>query len=465
MRRSSVLLVLASVAFACNSSSSGGGGGGGFDASQDGPVYDSSMEDAGDAGTCQAPGGTTACTSCLASKCASQSGAAQSACAAVVSCYCACQLGDATCVKACGSGVTSSCVSGACALADCAAQSCTTECTVASPGSCTSEAGGPDAAADASPMDSSTTDASDASTPSDTGTDAHPGSDGGVVTLATSTKPWGMALDANNVYWTAYDPAAPTAGVVLKVPLAGGAVTTLASGRNGPQPIVVDATNVYWGDAYGGFVMEVPIGGGTPTTLASVGGLSPYGMVVDATNVYWTGGALVKEVPIAGGAVTTIGTTLGNGNATGIAIQGTNLYWQETGSTVTSTGTIMKLPTGGGSSTTLVSGLQGPLRLAVDPNNFYFNDSNHVVQAPLAGGTPTTLVLCDPASAIASDTTNIYYDYLGTVNALPIGTMVQTVLATPMYAPDGPIAVNATNVYWGTSSSSGNTGAIETTGK
>ena len=35
---------------------------------------------------------------------------------------------------------------------------------------------------------------------------------------------------------------------MLKVPLAGGAVTTIASGQTNPDAIAVDATSVYWLD-------------------------------------------------------------------------------------------------------------------------------------------------------------------------------------------------------------------------
>jgi hypothetical protein len=49
-----------------------------------------------------------------------------------------------------------------------------------------------------------------------------------------------IAVDFQNVYWTEGD-------AVLKVPSAGGAVTTLTAGAALPVSIAVDATSVYWG--------------------------------------------------------------------------------------------------------------------------------------------------------------------------------------------------------------------------
>jgi sugar lactone lactonase YvrE len=101
----------------------------------------------------------------------------------------------------------------------------------------------------------------------------------------------GMVVDATSVYWTSYDD-----GTVKKTSTAGGAVTTLASGQDGPVGIAVDATNVYWCCTVAGTVMTAPLDGGTATTIAS--GCDPWAIAVDATNVYWTNanGAVMKAV-------------------------------------------------------------------------------------------------------------------------------------------------------------------------
>src|SRR5262249_11329982 len=68
---------------------------------------------------------------------------------------------------------------------------------------------------------------------------------------------------------------------MVTVPLA-------SSGLSTPYGITVDAANVYFTDVNAGSVSKVPIGGGAPTTLVQAPGRAPMSIAVDSTRVYWT---------------------------------------------------------------------------------------------------------------------------------------------------------------------------------
>lgn len=112
---------------------------------------------------------------------------------------------------------------------------------------------------------------------------------GNVIDLASNlvSSPEGIAVDNSYVYWVETN-----AGTINKVPINGGAVTTLATGLDDPQRIVVDTNRVYWTElanriAGAGVIKKVPISGGQVTTLAS-GLNSPHDIAIDSTNIYWT---------------------------------------------------------------------------------------------------------------------------------------------------------------------------------
>ncbi len=131
-----------------------------------------------------------------------------------------------------------------------------------------------------------------------------------------------LALGAANVYYVA-------GNGIFKVPLEGGAPTLLAM-ADSPNTLAVDATNVYWtnfGDSgSNGTVMKIAMAGGPPTTLAS-GIRSPFGLAVDAIRVYWTGDNAVMAVPIAGGAAATLVPQDAAQGPFGIAVDTTSVYW------------------------------------------------------------------------------------------------------------------------------------------
>jgi hypothetical protein len=271
----------------------------------------------------------------------------------------------------------------------------------------------------------------------------------GLVTLASGQVcPWGMAIDATNVYWTTCGD--PTGGAVMKVPKAGGQPMALATGDR-LSGIAVDGTNVYWiagsEDASTGAVMKVPVNGGLATTLTPRPG-PPAHIAVDDTSVYWTEmmeGAVMK-VALGGGTPALVASA---NSPWAIAVDATSVYWLGNG--------VMKAAKGGGPAITLASPppILPNAGIAVDGTNVYWSSgppgaSSGVSKVPLDGGTPTLVaeVMSTVPGPIAVDDANIYYaDGSGMVLKVPLAGGAVTTIASGQTNPDA-IAVDATSVYW-----------------
>jgi hypothetical protein len=105
-----------------------------------------------------------------------------------------------------------------------------------------------------------------------------------------------LALDSTSVYWA-------NAFSVFRVGQDGGAPVTLASTPSSDldaTALAVDGSYVYWVNSWAslanaGTIMRVPIGGGTVETIAT-SQQSPVGIAVDATSVYWINQGTQKTV-------------------------------------------------------------------------------------------------------------------------------------------------------------------------
>ena len=279
---------------------------------------------------------------------------------------------------------------------------------------------------------------------------APPPSQAQLVTLAGGqTCPWGMAIDATSVYWT--DCGDPTGGTVQKVPKTGGAIVTLASG-DVLSGITVEGSNVYWvartADESGA-IKTVPVAGGTPMVVAAQSG-APSHIVADASYVYWgelNGGGVMKA-PLGGGAVTMVApATL----AFQIALGDTAVFWMDAPG-------LMTAPKTGGAPMSLAPAFGPPLPtggIAVDATTVYFStgrpNAAGISDVPIDGGAVSP-VASTPASngsgPVAIDATRVYWaDMSGAVYAAPLSGGTATLLAIGQDNVDA-IAVDDSAVYW-----------------
>lgn len=210
-----------------------------------------------------------------------------------------------------------------------------------------------------------------------------------------------IAVDKHNVYFTSHG---FTSGGVHKVPKTGGASVLLGTSSL-PKGIAVDATNVYWSDFTS--INKVPIAGGASVMLS--GGEPPgYGIAVDQGKVYWMDQAEVLEIPTAGGSESAIAPT---NEGEEIAVRNGTVFY-------TTKDSIMRA-LGGSPVTTLASGQNHPVALAVDDTNVYWIDQvsgsfpnivGSILEVPISGGTPTVLATgqANPTD-IAVDQTSVYW--------------------------------------------------------
>ncbi len=233
---------------------------------------------------------------------------------------------------------------------------------------------------------------------------------GAVATLAANPYPMdtgqdcyaiATAIDTTNLYWMSYGPGA----FVARMPLVGGPVTVLTTEdiENYWFGMAVDATNLYWSTE--STVMRLPLDGGAPVTLAPPpAGWQMSGIAVDATSVYWVGPQGIMKTPIDGGPAVALAPAT---NPNGLAVDGANVYWGES-----STGALMSVPIDGGAPAAWAAGLGTPVAIALDATRIYWTTGAGVLELPKGGGQLVRLASSAYAEAIALDTTYVYFSTL-----------------------------------------------------
>jgi hypothetical protein len=267
------------------------------------------------------------------------------------------------------------------------------------------------------------------------------------ITLVSGQDPIDFAVDATHIYWANKD--TDYSQSMRKMPVAGGAVTTLASGQLNTIQLTLDASYVYWTGGINSDVMKVPLGGGAVTTLAS-GQEFPIGIAVDAARVYWaskTNPGTVRSMPLGGGAIT-ISSSGQPGLVWSIALDATSMYMVSEGSILT------KVPLTGGTPVELAPSDgkgQGYNYVAVDATHVYWTTDDAVMKVPVGGGAPIILASNQQSSAgIVVDATNVYWtsgSNVSDVLKMPLNGGTPTRIASGQVAVR-TLAADATHVYW-----------------
>ncbi|HEX4336222.1 MAG TPA: hypothetical protein VH062_09935 [Polyangiaceae bacterium] len=276
-----------------------------------------------------------------------------------------------------------------------------------------------------------------------------------VVALSTGQFSQGIAIDSSFVYFTDISPAS-----VSKVPIAGGATTTLSTAvGSAPFSIAVDTVNAYWPTQGGNSIQKIALGGGSVTTLAT-GQSGPSGIAVDGLSAYWTNNTspsgTVAKVGLGGGSVTTLASA--QNAPDGIALFGGFVYFSDQGDS-SGNGSLMRVSTGGGAVATLKAGLLTPEAIAVDGTNIYWgSDAGSGTDAtiskmPIGGGAVTVIASSQSYfrdGTIATDGTSVYWANFGTKEIMKVaisGGSAPVVLASNVPSPMS-VAVNGQSVFF-----------------
>jgi hypothetical protein len=195
----------------------------------------------------------------------------------------------------------------------------------------------------------------------------------------------------------------------------------------------------------------------TPTgclvTLAQ--GIDISGLAVDATHVYWTdvnGGksGSVGKVPVGGGIVTTLATDQAFPNS--IVVNATHAFWASVNEEA-----IRRVPIAGGATTTLASSVNGACCLALNSTHLYYLSNLGVNRMPLAGGDPSVFAPADEgfAVALALTATHVFWraDLPGT-GSIKAKIMKKSLVdgtsptALIMSTSVGNLVADSGSVYW-----------------
>lgn len=256
--------------------------------------------------------------------------------------------------------------------------------------------------------------------------------DGGVpLILATDQpRPGGLVLHGGFLYWANSRYYHADKDQIVRMPMAGGEVQTLAIGQHLAHRLAVAGDEVYWTtlgeDGLAGSVLRGSTAGAPPVSLAS-GQKRPVSIVVDGDDVYWSNeghkrpsyfmDGSVMHLARAGAAAPAV-VAADESMPVSVVLDESHVYWT-TAAAVHSTsyqdGTIMKRARAGGEAVPLVSWRQESGLLALDDTHVYWFGrwGGSAFRIRKSGGAPEPLLAADERSAeinsVAVDDRFVYW--------------------------------------------------------
>lgn len=204
-----------------------------------------------------------------------------------------------------------------------------------------------------------------------------------------------FAVDAQRAYWALNFQTTNTDPLALgMVALGGGTAKPIVPGVFSADSIATNGTHVVWTSWPGGLHVSVPATGSDKVITPIYG----QALALDATHVYFYAYQEgIKRIAISGGSPTTLAAfTKESLTARTLKLWGSYVYWADNTGAVHS---VRRVPAAGGAVQTLhtspPSGTNLGWTLAVDDSNAYFNETSAsgslIRKVPVTGGATSTV--------------------------------------------------------------------------
>ena len=223
------------------------------------------------------------------------------------------------------------------------------------------------------------------------------GGDGGVSSVVTIDDDYAYFSESNNL---------------VRAPLAGGAVTVLATAQDYlftqfPNQLAVDDANLYWSQQS---LLSVPKDGSGPAQTLAASDLGAH-VTTDADYVYWSRVESIHRHAKAGGSDEVLMT---NGNLDSIdlmpvAVTSSSVFYLDDGA--------FALPTSGGAPAMVDSDGTG-IAIAADSDYAYWAQPDQIVRGD-ASGNVTAIASAVGVLGIAGDDSYVYWDSSGAIYRAP----------------------------------------------